>query len=189
MQRLVALERGIAEQRLEQCQASSGSICQPDGDGAVELDHRRRVEPAKRAVKLCDLRPIRGLFVLRLDLQGCDRSLQLVLAWTLHSHRAPQFGEPIVDPVPIPERAVLRVERDPSPSGVDARGAAGVVQQHQREQAPYLCVVGHQPGEQLPEPDRLVAQLLADQAIALGGSVALVEDEVHDPQHAAQAVG
>ena len=63
------------------------------------------------------------------------------------------------------------------------------MQQHQREQPPHLGVVGHQPRQQLAEADRLVAQLLADEAIALGGRVALVEDQVHDPQHAAQAVG
>jgi hypothetical protein len=41
VERLVALERRIAEQRLEQPQAR-GARGQPDGDRAVELDHRRR---------------------------------------------------------------------------------------------------------------------------------------------------
>ena len=63
------------------------------------------------------------------------------------------------------------------------------MQQHQREQSAHLGVLGHQPGEQLAEADRLVAQLLAHEAIALGRRVALVEDQVHDAKHAAQAVG
>ena len=72
---------------------------------------------------------------------------------------------------------------------VDARVAAGVVQQHQREQAQHLGVVGHQPAQQPAEADRLAAQLAAHQPVALAGRVALVEDQVDDAQHAAQAVG
>jgi hypothetical protein len=63
------------------------------------------------------------------------------------------------------------------------------VQQHQRQQTPHLGVVGHQPGQQVPEPDRLLAQLPAHEAIAPGGRIALVEDQIHHPQHASQAVG
>jgi hypothetical protein len=55
VQRLVALERRIAEQRLEQTQA--------DGDRAVELDHRRRVQRGEGAAQLRDLRPVAGLGV------------------------------------------------------------------------------------------------------------------------------
>jgi hypothetical protein len=75
VQRLVALERRVAEQRLEQRQAGGGPVGQADGDRAVELDHRRRVERAEGAVELGDLRPVGGLGVRGLDLQGCDRGL------------------------------------------------------------------------------------------------------------------
>jgi len=63
------------------------------------------------------------------------------------------------------------------------------VQQHQCQEPPHLDVVGHQAAQQRAETDRLVAQLAADEALALGGRVALVEDQVHHPQHAAQAIG
>ena len=79
--------------------------------------------------------------------------------------------------------------RDVPAARIHARGATGVVQQHQRQQPPDLGVIGHQPAQQLSETDRLVAQLVADESIALGGRVALVEDQVHHPQHSAQAVG
>jgi hypothetical protein len=59
---------------------------------------------------------------------------------------------------------------------VDARRAPRVVQEHQREQSPHLGVVGHQLAQQQAESDRLVAQLFADETVALGGGVALVED-------------
>ena len=41
----------------------------------------------------------------------------------------------------------------------DARGAARVLEQHEREEAEHLGLVGHEHGEELPEPDRLVAQV------------------------------
>jgi hypothetical protein len=72
---------------------------------------------------------------------------------------------------------------------VDARCATRVVQQHERQEAPHLGVIGHQLAQQQPEADRLCAQLAAHQTIALAGGIALVEDQVDDPQHTAQAVG
>ena len=53
----------------------SGPIGKAHGDRPVELDHRRRVEPAQSAVQLGDLRPVGGLGIRSLDLQGGDRGL------------------------------------------------------------------------------------------------------------------
>jgi hypothetical protein len=55
--------------------------------------------------------------------------------------------------------------------------------------AARLGIVGHQARQQPAEPDRLRAQLAADEPVALGGVVALVEDQVDDGEHAAEAVG
>ena len=63
VQWLVALERRIGEQRLDQLQARGGPVGQADGDRTVELDHRRRVELCERAVELGDLRPVGRLGV------------------------------------------------------------------------------------------------------------------------------
>ena len=65
-----------------------------------------------------------------------------------------------------------------SPSVVHARVAARVVQQHQREQAAHLGLVGHERAEHAGEPDRLVAQLAAHERVGARGEVALVEDQV-----------
>ena len=75
------------------------------------------------------------------------------------------------------------------PSGVVRAAPPGLGQQHEREQADDLGLVGHQRGQQPPEPDRLGAQVLADQLVAGAGRVALVEDQVDDGQHGPQAVG
>ena len=65
----------------------------------------------------------------------------------------------------------------------------GVVQEHQREQAERLGLVGHQHGEQLREADRLVAERGAHGLRAARRRVALVEDEVEDGEHRAEPVG
>ena len=85
--------------------------------------------------------------------------------------------------------AVLVGEQHDLAVGADASLAARVVQQHQREQAERLRLVGHQHGEQLREPDRLVAELVADRRAAAARGVALVEDEVEDGEHRAQPLG
>ena len=58
VQRLVALERGILEQRLEQLEPGIGPGGKANGRCAVELDDRRSAELRKGAVQLDDLRPI-----------------------------------------------------------------------------------------------------------------------------------
>jgi hypothetical protein len=57
------------------------------------------------------------------------------------------------------------------------------VEQHQREQAEDLGLVGHQLREDPGESDGLAAQLPADQRVAGRGGVALVEHQVQHGQH------
>jgi hypothetical protein len=63
------------------------------------------------------------------------------------------------------------------------------VQEHQREQPERLRFVRHQHREQLRQPDRLVAELVADGLAAGARRIALVEDEVEHGQHGAQSLG
>ena len=58
-----------------------------------------------------------------------------------------------------PSAAVLVGEQHELAVGVGARVAARVVEQHEREQADRLGLVGHQLDEQAAEPDRLGAQV------------------------------
>ena len=70
--------------------------------------------------------------------------------------------------------------RTGSPVGaVRARGARRL-ELHQRDEAVHLRLVGHQPGEDPSQPQRLLAQLRAHPVVAARGRVALVEDEVDD---------
>ena len=58
----------------------------------------------------------------------------------------------------VPARAVLLLERHEVAGVVDAPGAAGVVQEHEREQAERLGLVGHELDERAGEADGFGAQ-------------------------------
>jgi hypothetical protein len=50
VQRLVALDRGIAQQRIEQLKAGLRPVGEPDGSGVVGLDHGRRADRAESSL-------------------------------------------------------------------------------------------------------------------------------------------
>ena len=94
----------------------------------------------------------------------------------------------LVDHRVIPPGAVLVLQYDEIAGGVGPRLAPGVLQQHQREQAPGLGRVGDQVVEQPGEADRLGAQVGAEE-LPLGRLVPLVEDEVDHGAHAVEPLG
>ena len=93
---------------------------------------------------------------------------------------------PLVDPGPVPRRAVLVLEQHELAAGPGPRLAPRVVEEHQRQQPQDLRLVRHQRGEDPRQPDRLRRQLAPDEPIAGRRVVALVEDEVEHPQHAVE---
>ena len=68
-------------------------------------------------------------------------------------------------------------------------GAAGVVEEHEREEADGLGLVGHELGEGAGEADGVGAQPLAYEVGAARGRVPLVEQQVQHGQHCAGALG
>jgi hypothetical protein len=69
-----------------------------------------------------------------------------------------------------------------------SRNAAGIDEQHQRQQTNGLWFVRHQRHQQPAEPDRLATQVLTRQPYARTGRVPLVEDQVHHREHGPQPV-
>jgi len=74
------------------------------------------------------------------------------------------------------------------PSGPRARRPPRVGQQHQREQARDLRVVGKRTADHPSEPDRLPGEVAARELRPAAGQVALVEDQVEHMQDGAQAL-
>ena len=76
--------------------------------------------------------------------------------------------------------AVLLLERDELAVGAQPLRAPRVGEQQERQQPEHLGLVGHQPREQAGEPDRLLADVAAHAAVALG------VDEIDDAQDAGE---
>ena len=83
--------------------------------------------------------------------------------------------------------AILVEQQDGSARAVDAGAQAGGLELHQGDEAVHLGLVRHQGGEHAAEAERLAAELGPHPVLARRGRVALIEDEVDDPQHSAQA--
>ncbi len=120
---------------------------------------------------------------------GRDRRLELVDARPAEGDGSLQHAQSLVDTVAIPERPVLVLEQHELAARAQARVAARVLEEHEREEAQYLRLVGHQHCQELAEPDRLLAELLPDVVAARRRRVPLVEDEVEDGEHGAQPLG
>ena len=133
VQRLVALECRVAEQRFEQVETGLRSDGEPDRRRAVQLDDRRGRDLTERAVQLRDLLPVRRTRVRPTDVDGCDRGLELILARVPEPQRSVEGLETLAEPLAIPSRAVLLVEREVAPVGRHTRTATSVVEEHQGE--------------------------------------------------------
>jgi len=113
--------------------------------------------------------------------QGGDGGLGLELTESVATQRCLQDVDALCDEPGVPAGSVLLGQGNQAAVAPGPRRAPSVVQQHQRQQPCDLLVIGHR--RQLPgEPDCLGRQ------VDVAG-VALVEDQVQNPQHRRQVAG
>jgi hypothetical protein len=87
----------------------------------------------------------------------------------------------------VPGPTVLLVEGDQFAARRPG-GAAGLGQEHQRQEPGHLTVVRHEGTDQASEPDRLGGQVVTyGIGVGAGRQVALVEDEEEDGEYAGDA--
>src|SRR6266542_895005 len=88
----------------------------------------------------------------------------------------------------VPGPTVLLVECDQFAARRNPGGAAGLGEEHQRQQPGHLTVVRHEGADQASEPDRLGGQVVTyGIGVGAGRQVALVEDEEEDGEYAGDA--
>src|SRR5438876_323744 len=92
---------------------------------------------------------------------------------------------PFGDKVAIPTSTVLLSQDDESAVRCRSGRAARLDQQHEREQAHRLRFPGHELDQEPSQPDRLGAELLANQTVAGARRVTLVEDQIDDRENSA----
>ena len=175
-------------QRRDQPQPRRGTVRHAHRDSPVELDHRRRQEPGQLTVEAGDLGPVGVRRAGRGDVAGGDGRLHLVRPQPPEPQGALEHRDALADRGRIPPRAVLVFQGHDLAVGVQPRGPARIVHQHQRQQSGNLGLGGHQPAQHAAQPDRLRRQPLPDQVRAGGRRVALVEQQVEHAEHARQAV-
>jgi hypothetical protein len=117
---------------------------------------------------------------------GADRREDLVAT---RSHPCGQAlaHQPVAlgDQRGVPGTAVLFDEGDQFAARRNPGGAAGLGEEHQRQQPGHLTVLRHEGTDQACDPDRLGGQVVAyGIGAGAGRQVALVEDEEQDGEHA-----
>ena len=112
-----------------------------------------------------------------------DGRLDLVLADAPAGDRVVEEREPFGDGNRVPAGPILVGQRDQGAIGRRSGRAAGIDQEHQGEQPGDLGVIGQQAPRHPRQADRLVRQLGSMELCSTTAGIALVEDEVQDPQH------
>jgi hypothetical protein len=186
---VVAGQRPARAQRVQQREAGFGTLRHAHGHRPVQLHHRGRIDPAELTVDPGDHRPVGVGRLVRAGMAGGDDGLQLVRPGPAGPQRALQDPLSLVDLGPVPPAAVLILQRDQVTAPVGAGRPAGVLQQHQRQQAARLGLARHQPGQRPRQPDRLRAQVRPDHVRARGRAVTLVEQQVQHGQDPGDALG
>ena len=118
-------------------------------------------------------------------MHGVDRGLELVRTRLVAIEALADDRLPFGDEVAIPASTVLLSQHDESAVRCRTGRAARLDEQHEREQARRLRLTGHQLNQEPSQPDRLGAELLANQTVAGARRVTLVEDQIDDRENSA----
>src|SRR5712691_3427247 len=172
----------VQVQFVDQSERCRGALNLADRDGSVEGNDRRGGDRKQLVVQGDDLRPV-GLFECgSVRVHGVDGGLQLVRAGLVAAEAATDDRLSFLDQGAIPTATVLLAEQRKAAVRANARCAAGLAQEQQRQQAGYLRLVGQKGREDPRQADRLGAETGFGLAGLPGGI-----DEVDDGEHGTQA--
>src|SRR5829696_4347319 len=145
-------------QPLHQRQRRGRVLQLTDGDGAVEGHHRGGGDHQQLVVQGDDLRPVGLLDRRGVRVHGVDGRLELIGTRLVGAKAAAEDRLTLGDQGPVPLGAVLLAQQHQGTVGPGSRGAAGLAQQQERQQAGHLRLVRHQRRQDPRQPDRLSAE-------------------------------
>ena len=189
MEQVVAVERAVARERVDQVQPLRRAVRHRHRDRLVQRHHRAGLDAAELGVEQRDLAPVGRAGPRRLRVDRGDRRLERVRARRPpQRERAVDERQRLADHRAVPALAILLLEQHEVAVRADPRLAPRVVEEHQREQPGRLRLVGQQQVDDPGEPDRLRREVLAHDRVARGRGVALVEDQVEHREHGGEPV-
>ena len=165
-----------------------GAFRHGDCDSSIQRNDGRRLRPLQQVVQAENFTPAGiggtgGAAVLGSDGGlDCERT-------GIAGHSGLGERQAFLNLGLVPERAVLVFEEDQFAFGVIAGFAAGVVKQHQRQQAGCFGwgLGSHQGRDETAETNGFATEIDAQQGIAASGGVAFVEDEVDGGENRVKA--
>jgi hypothetical protein len=129
-------------QRLKSLESTGWTIGHGDGDCMIERNDRVVGDLQQQLIKRLDLRPVGFLSARGLIVNRSDRGLELVWTGCPARLRFGDQGDAISDFVGVPERTVLIGQRHQLTVRRGPGVAAGVGEQHQRQQSGNLAIIG-----------------------------------------------
>ncbi len=182
---VVVAQFAARQQLVHQPQAGRRAVAHRHGHRAIQFHHRRRSQAQQHVVEPDDLRPVGLRRAGRLGMHGDDCRLQGIGPEVAAGQGAAHQHRTLGDQSPVPGAAVLVLQPHQLAGRIGTRGAARIVQQHQRQQAHHLGV-GQQFQQQPAEADGLGAKIGPGQRRPRRSRIALVEHQVDHPQHAVE---
>ena len=119
-------------------------------------------------------------------MDGSYRCLQRVGPEPSRLEGAEHQADPLADPLLIPQRPVLLLERDNVTAGIGSRRPPGLVQEDQREQADGFRL-GQQVHQEATQGQGLFGEVSPNERLSCRGDISLVVNEVHDLEDGLQA--
>jgi hypothetical protein len=183
VQQVVPVQLPARGDRLDHRQRCLRGVSHADRDGAVQIHDGTGCDPRELLVQPGDLGPVRLGRGRRGGVARGDGRLDLERPRPALVQCPFEDRGAFRDLTLIPLRAILLVQGDQITVGVDAGRPAGLVQQHQREQAVRLGLVGHQYRQHARETDRIGGQPGLPRV-----SVSLIEQEVEHVEDGGKAL-
>ena len=155
--------------------------------GAVERDHRRGGHRRRGGRRARRSRPSPSSRP-SLDVAGGDGRLDLERPGRPSRRAAARRSWPSAMAAASNSERSCSARTTRSPASSTRAALPGVVEQHQRQQAERLGLVGHQRAQDPTQADGLARQAAPDQVRPGAGRVPLVEEQVEHRQHGRRAL-
>ena len=181
---MVAVQLG--RQLVHQREPALRAVRHRHRDRAVERDDRAALDREQPVVGAGDGQPVGPAVAHVLD---GDERLQHVRAFTAERERALHESAALGDRRLVPARAVLVLEQDEPPAASTRASRRESCRRISASSASASGSSGISAHSTRAEPDRLGAQLAADQRVARGRRVALGEHQVQRREHRRAAAG